>query len=130
MTRRALREQVFKMLFRVEFHDAEEMKEQAVLFDEEESCSEKDKEYITKKFENIVEKITEIDAAVNEVAKGWRTTRMGKVDLTIIRLAVYEMKYEEDIPVKVAINEAVELAKQYGTDDSPAFVNGILAKLA
>ncbi len=130
MTRRALREQVFKMLFRVEFHDAEEMKEQAVLFDEEESCSEKDKEYITKKFENIVEKITEIDAAVNEVAKGWKTTRMGKVDLTIIRLAVYEMKYEEDIPVKVAINEAVELAKQYGTDDSPAFVNGILAKLA
>ena len=118
------------MLFRVEFHDAEEMKEQAVLFDEEESCSEKDKEYITKKFENIVEKITEIDAAVNEVAKGWKTTRMGKVDLTIIRLAVYEMKYEEDIPVKVAINEAVELAKQYGTDDSPAFVNGILAKLA
>ena len=130
MTRRALREQVFKMLFRVEFHDAEEMKEQAVLFDEEESCSEKDKEYITKKFENIVEKITEIDAAVNEVAKGWKTTSMGKVDLTIIRLAVYEMKYEEDIPVKVAINEAVELAKQYGTDDSPAFVNGILAKLA
>ena len=130
MTRRALREQVFKMLFRVEFHDAEEMKEQAVLFDEEESCSEKDKEYITKKFENIVEKITEIDAAVNEVAKGWKTTRMGKVDLTIIRLAVYEMKYEEDIPVKVAINEAVELAKQYGTDDSPAFINGILAKLA
>ena len=130
MTRRALREQVFMMLFRVEFHDAEEMKEQAVLFDEEESCSEKDKEYITKKFENIVEKITEIDAAVNEVAKGWKTTRMGKVDLTIIRLAVYEMKYEEDIPVKVAINEAVELAKQYGTDDSPAFVNGILAKLA
>ena len=130
MTRRALRGQVFKMLFRVEFHDAEEMKEQAVLFDEEESCSEKDKEYITKKFENIVEKITEIDAAVNEVAKGWKTTRMGKVDLTIIRLAVYEMKYEEDIPVKVAINEAVELAKQYGADDSPAFVNGILAKLA
>lgn len=130
MTRRALREQVFKMLFRVEFHDAEEMKEQAVLFDEEESCSEKDKEYITKKFENIVEKITEIDAAVNEVAKGWKTTRMSKVDLTIIRLAVYEMKYEEDIPVKVAINEAVELAKQYGADDSPAFVNGILAKLA
>ena len=65
---------------------------------------------------------------MNEVAKGWKTTRMGKVDLTIIRLAVYEMKYEEDIPVKVAINEAVELAKQYGTDDSPAFVNGILAR--
>jgi N utilization substance protein B len=55
---------------------------------------------------------------------------MGKVDLTLIRLAAYEMKYEEDVPVKVAINEAVELAKKYGTDDSPAFVNGVLARLA
>ena len=55
---------------------------------------------------------------------------MAKVDLALIRLAVYEMRYEEDIPVKVAINEAIELAKQYGTDDSPSFVNGVLAKLA
>ena len=53
---------------------------------------------------------------------------MGKVDLSIIRLAVYEMKYEEDIPKKVSINEAVELAKRYGTDDSASFVNGVLAK--
>ena len=55
---------------------------------------------------------------------------MGKVVLTLIRLAVYEIKYEEDIPTGVAINEAVELAKKYGTDDSPAFINGILAKIA
>ena len=55
---------------------------------------------------------------------------MGKVDLTIIRLAVYELKYEEDIPTGVAINEAVELAKKYGTDTSSSFVNGVLAKLA
>ena len=54
---------------------------------------------------------------------------MGKVDLTLIRLAVYEMLYEEDVPAKVAINEAVELAKMYGTDNSPSFVNGVLAKL-
>ena len=130
MTRRALREQFFMMLFRVEFHDTEEMTEQVDLFDEAEECSEKDKEYILTKFNNILEKIDEIDAAINEVSKGWKTKRMGKVDLTLIRLAVYEMKYEEDIPVKVAINEAVELAKQYGTEESPAFVNGVLAKLA
>ena len=55
---------------------------------------------------------------------------MTTVDLTIIRLAVYEMVYDEDVPTGVAINEAVELAKRYGTDQSPAFVNGILAKLA
>ena len=123
MTRRGLREQVFKMLFRVEFHNVEDMPEV-------EECSEKDKEYISNKFHNIVEKIDDIDAAINEVSEGWKTRRMGKVDLTLIRLAVYEMKYEDDIPVKVAINEAVELAKQYGTDESPAFVNGVLAKLA
>lgn len=131
MTRRGLREQVFMMLFRVEFHEMEEMREQLSMFEEAvEKCSDKDKEYISNKVNNIVAKLTDIDAAVNEVSEGWKTTRMGKVDLTLIRLAVYEMKYEEDIPVKVAINEAVELAKQYGTDDSPAFINGVLAKLA
>ena len=55
---------------------------------------------------------------------------MGKVELTILRLAVYEMKFDEDIPEKVAINEAVELARKFGGNDAPAFVNGVLAKLA
>ena len=86
--------------------------------------------YIATKFEGICEKITEIDEAINQVAKGWKTGRMGKAELAILRLAVYEMKYDEDVPVKVAINEAVELAKKFGGDESPAFVNGILAKLA
>ena len=67
---------------------------------------------------------------LNEASKGWKVNRMSKVDLAIMRLAVYEMKMDEDIPVKVAINEAVELAKKFGGDDSPAFVNGVLAKLA
>ena len=131
MTRRELRENVFMMLFRVEFHDAEELSEQLSLHDEDlEAAKDADKEYITSKVNAIVEKLPEIDEAVDAVSQGWKTRRMGKVDLTLIRLAVYEMKYEEDIPVKVAINEAVELAKQYGTDDSPAFINGVLAKLA
>lgn len=131
MTRRELREQVFRMLFRVEFHELKEMPEQMTLCEEQEvSWNERDTTYISQKFNRIVEKLPEIDAAINEVSEGWKTTRMGKVDLTLIRLAVYEMKFEEDMPVKVAINEAVELAKQYGTDDSPGFVNGVLAKLA
>ena len=65
---------------------------------------------------------------INEKAKGWNTDRMGTVDLTVIRLAVYEMKYDETIPDGVAINEAVELAKLYGQDESAGFVNGVLAK--
>ena len=130
MTRREIREQVFKMLFRVEFYNQEEMSEQIALC-EDDACSwkEKDKTYIFKKVEKISEKLEEIDAKINEVSEGWKTGRMGKVDLTLIRLAVYEMLYEEDVPAKVAINEAVELAKQYGTDNSPSFVNGVLAKL-
>lgn len=119
------------MLFRVEFHDTEEFKEQIELYKEQlEECSEKDCDYIVNKFKNIAEKLEEIDAAIGEASKGWKVSRMAKVDLALIRLAVYEMRYEEDIPVKVAINEAVELAKQYGTDDSSSFVNGVLAKLA
>lgn len=131
MTRREIRENVFKMLFRAEFHDVEEMKEQVSLFEEEiAEASEEELAYMTSKSNEILARIPEIDKAVNEVAEGWKTTRMGKVDLSIIRLAVYEIKYEEEIPTKVAINEAVELAKQYGTDSSSAFVNGILAKFA
>lgn len=130
MTRREIREQVFKMLFRVEFYNQEEMSEQIALC-EDDACSwkEKDKTYIFEKVEKISEKLEEIDAKINEVSEGWKTGRMGKVDLTLIRLAVYEMLYEEAVPAKVAINEAVELAKQYGTDNSPSFVNGVLAKL-
>lgn len=72
MTRRGLREQVFKMLFRVEFHNVEDMPEQMNMFEEVEECSEKDKEYISNKFHNIVEKIDDIDAAINEVSEGGR----------------------------------------------------------
>ena len=129
MTRRELRENVFLMLFRVEFHEEGEMAEQLVLLDDEiENITEEDSAYINNKCNDIIAKIDEIDTAINESTKGWKTTRMGKVDLSIIRLAVYEMKFEEDIPAKVSINEAVELAKKYGTDESASFVNGVLAK--
>ena len=129
MTRRELRENVFMMLFRVEFHEEDEMPEQLVLFEEElENLKEKDSAYINHKCNEIFAKLPELDAAINETATGWKTTRMAKVDLSIIRLALYEMKYEDDIDAKVSINEAVELAKKYGSDESASFVNGVLAK--
>lgn len=131
MTRREVRENVFKMLFRVEFFPTDELKEQMDLFVEEMAhFSEKNLNYITEKCNDIIAKMDDIDREINSHTEGWKTSRMGKVDLTIIRLAVYEIRYEEDIPTKVAINEAVELAKNYGTDESPAFVNGVLAKFA
>ena len=131
MTRRELRENVFKMLFRVEFFDAGELPEQLELFGEEmDHVTDQDFKYIAERYRDIYNHLPEIDGAINEVAKGWKTTRMGKVDLALIRLAVCEIRYDDEIPFKVAVNEAVELAKQYGTNDSPAFVNGILAKFA
>ena len=132
MSRRELREQIFKLLFRIEFNAREEMQEQTAFFFEEEEnqAKEADAALIEEKFNKIMEKLEEIDAALNEKVQGWNTDRMGKVDLTILRLAVYEMMHDEDIPTGVAINEAVELAKKFGQDSSPAFVNGVLAKVA
>lgn len=129
MTRRELRENIFKMLFRVEFHDENEMNDQLALFEEQlEGLKEADLSYIKEKTKEIIGHLKEIDAEINEKSTGWKTSRMGKVDLSIIRLAVYEIRFDEEVPEKVAINEAVELAKKFGTDESPAFINGVLAK--
>lgn len=135
MSRREIRERIFKLLFRVEFYKAGDLEEQKELFLEDtedfpEGVSEKDKQEIVKKYDAIVEKLSEIDGMINDKATGWSSKRMGKVDLTIIRLAVYEICFDERIPTGVAINEAVELAKNYGQEGSAAFVNGILAKFA
>ena len=133
MSRREIREHIFKLLFLLEFYNGEEINEQAELYLDEvegDAPSGKDKEYITGKFHRIEEKLAEVNDLLSGASSGWKITRMAKVDLAILRLAVYEMKFDEDIPVGVAINEAVELAKKFGGDDSPAFVNGVLAKLA
>jgi N utilization substance protein B len=91
---------------------------------------EEESAYLRNKCSDIVAHVQELDDAISEKATSWKPSRMGKVDLTLLRLAVYEIRYEEAIPFKVAVNEAVELAKKYGTDDSPSFVNGVLAKFA
>ncbi len=90
----------------------------------------KDQTYIQDKFEKIRTKLPEIDEILNKASKGWKTSRMGKVDLTILRLASYELLFDDDVPEKVAINEAVELAKKFGGDESPSFINGVLGKVA
>lgn len=132
MSRREMREQLFKLLFRVEFNPREEMAQQAALFfeDEENAMTLGENAQISDKFDKIIEKLDGIDTALNAKVQGWNTDRMGKVDLTILRLAVYEITYDEEIPTSVAINEAVELAKKFGQDSSPSFVNGVLAKFA
>ena len=129
MTQRELREHIFRLLFRKEFFPPEEMEEQAGLYLETAMSDPEAFEDVVTKTKKIMEVSDELDEMVNAHSETWKTDRMGKVELTIIRLAVYEMKYDESIPVSVAINEAVELAKRYGSDGSPSFVNGVLARL-
>ena len=131
MSRRELREHIFRLIFRMEFHAEDEMAEQEGLYlDNLVEVSDEDKDYIKKKADAVQTQKEELDSKIDEVADKWKPGRMTKVDLTVIRLAAYEILYDEEVPTGVAINEAVELAKRYGTDQSPAFVNGILAKLA
>ena len=128
MSRREQREQIFKILFGVEFHSADELEEQIGLYMEDlGDIRKKDADYMTGKVRSIVEHMDEIDGMINQASKNWKTTRMAKAELSILRLAAYEIKYEDDIPVSVSINEAVELAKLYGSDHGPEFVNGILS---
>ena len=131
MSRRELREQLFKLQFRVEFNSLEDMSEQERLFfEDEDTAKDEDAGYISDKYHKIQQKLSEIDGQLNERTEGWDTTRMSKVDLTILRLAVYEINYDDSVPTGVAINEAVILAKKFGQDASSSFVNGILAKFA
>lgn len=140
MRRSEQRETIFRLLFMQQFRK-EEMPEQIseylesvrggleeVPADGKVSAGEEEK--IREKLEDIISHIPEIDERLNQVSKGWKTSRMGKVDLSILRLAAYELLYDDDVPTGVAINEAVEIAKRYGGDDSASFVNGILGQIA
>lgn len=131
MNRRELREHIFKLLFMKAFTGESEMPEQLELYFESLApLHSKNQEYMEKKYSLVQEMLPEIDELLNAASSGWKTSRMSKVDLAILRLAVYEMKYDEEVPVKVAINEAVELAKMFGGQESSNFINGVLGKLA
>jgi len=133
--RSELREHIFRMIFGYEFNSDAEMPEQMQLYfeqlDEEDGVpTEMEVTYIRDKALNVILKTEEIDEMLNTNTKGWKTSRMNKVDLSILRLAVYEMKWDDEVPTGVAIDQAVELAKKYSGDDGPSFINGVLAKLA
>jgi len=130
MLRKQMREHIFRLLFQIEFVPSLEMPERIDLYLEHlENANEEKKTYMRQRCLQAISHVNEIDALINERTSGWKTSRMNKVDLSILRLAVFEMHYDEDIPVGVAINEAVELAKKYSGDEGPAFVNGVLAKV-
>ena len=132
ITRRSeLRETVFLILFSADYHEYDEMPGQIKDFlADEDEFTEEEKQYIAKKVLSVCEKKDYIDSKLNEISIGWKVKRMTQADRTALRLAYYEINYDDTVPVPTAINEAVELAKNYGTDNSGSFVNGILAKVA
>ena len=124
------REQRVKLVVEREVNRQEEMPEQVNLYleDEERTFTETDREQRKNRVQQVQEKLGEIDEMISQKSTGWGLDRMGKVELALLRLAVYEIVFDEDIPDGVAINEAVELAKKYGQENSGAFVNAVLAK--
>lgn len=111
MNRRTMREHIFKVIFSMEFNN-EEFEERMDVYLSHLEANEDSKTYIRNKGIKISSKLAEIDQSISDNATKWSISRMAKVDISILRLAVYEINYDEDIPTNVAINEAVEIAKK------------------
>ena len=124
MTRKMAREEAFILIFEKAFNDStvEEILEIAA-----DVRDLKPDDYIKTVFCGVFENLEEIDSVVSENAVGWKIARISKTALSVLRLAIYEIKYMEDIPEAVSVNEAVELCKKYATKEDASFVNGILS---
>lgn len=130
MLRTKVREEIFKIVFGISFNDKDDMSEQlGFAMEELEAKSEENRSYISNKVMGILDKLDIIDQYISENCERWNIERIGKAELAIMRIATYEMLYEEDIPHKIAINEAVELSKTYCDDSASGFVNAVLGKI-
>jgi transcription antitermination factor NusB len=129
MSRKASREVAMKLLYQLDIQK-EDRDDQISNVIEENGLEAGDKKYVLDIVEGTNKNKESIDAAIEASSSSWALSRISKVDLAILRLAVYEINFREDIPVSVSINEAVELAKKYSGDDSGSFVNGVLGKIA
>ncbi|MGH4120026.1 transcription antitermination factor NusB [Clostridium sp.] len=130
MNRRKSREIAMKLLFEMSINKEkyediiENFKEHTDV-----DLEDVDMSYITKALAGVNENITEIDKNIEKHLIKWKLNRLSKMNLAILRISTYEILFEEEIPGKVSVNEGIELAKKYGEDSSPAFINGILAKM-
>ena len=139
MKKSEIRETVFKVLFRYEFYDVETFRNQINIFFatypgdiEEDKCPPLDDRAvteITQKVIDIISKIDVVDKCIADNCEGWKFERIGKAELSILRIAVYEIMFENDLDNAVSISEAVILAKKYCDEKSYSFINGILAKI-
>ena len=134
MSRKTARELAFKIIFALNFQDEELKVEDMIpplldVAEKDEEITEEDFSYIKDVVHGVHEKISKLDETIEAHLKGWKMDRICKTDLAILRLATYEMLFRKDIPYKVSVNEAVELAKAFSEDNSPSFINGVLAEI-
>ena len=129
MKQRAFKEQVFKLLFRAEFNTKEELLNQLPFYFEagDLTVSEEDRSKIEERLSAVLDSLPEIDAQIASRLKNWKPERIGKVELTVIRMTAYELQTDKKTPVGIIINDAVELARKFGQDGAGQFVNGVLA---
>lgn len=127
MGRRASREGVMKLLYQLELQK-DDRQEQIDWVLEDRSFTSNDKKYIEDVVNGVYEHLEEIDDMIQRALNGWMIDRISKIELAVLRLSLYEIKYRDDIPSKVTFNEAVELTKKYVGPDKAAFVNGLLGK--
>ncbi len=129
MSRKKARDNAFKCIYELEFGRDENLNKILENCYEENDNKPDEMEYIEMVLKGVKENLAEIDSIILSKLKNWSIERIAKIDLAILRLAIYEIIYVEDIPEKVSANEAVELAKTYGNNDSKSFVNGVIAKV-
>lgn len=124
MTRKMAREEAFILIFEKAFNHStvDEILELAA-----DVRDLKPDDFIKTVFKGVFENIEEIDADISENAVGWKIERISKTALSVLRLAIFEIKFMDDIPEAVSVNEAVELCKKYATKEDASFVNGILS---
>ncbi|MDO4282568.1 MAG: transcription antitermination factor NusB [Clostridia bacterium] len=129
MSRKKARDNAFKCIYELEFDNEKNVEKILAFCYEENENKEDEKEYMNVVVNGVKENLERIDSMILSKLKNWSMERIAKIDLAILRLAIYEIMYMDDIPVKVTANEAVELAKLYGNNDSKSFVNGVIAKV-
>lgn len=127
VTRREAREQAFVIIFEKSINH---LSVDEILENAKDAREFKENEYILKTVNGVFDNLTEIDSLISENLKGWTLSRISKVCLAVMRLCVYEMKYLDDVPDSVSINEAVELCRKFATEDETSYVNGVLGTVA
>lgn len=125
MSRKIAREAAVKLLYQMEINEdfSDGVKENFLKYNR---LKEDEIEYLDRVFKPLIEKLSLIDSKIEKYSQGWKINRIAKVDLSILRLAIFEIMYMDDIPVEVSINEALEISKKYSTEESSKFINGLL----